>query len=456
MTTSTHDPDDDTRDAHLRAALRHAPDAELAVPPAVRAQILAAARAEAGVRVDAPFAAPDTVAGAASRGRHAATRPTRVGAFARVAEWLAMLARPPVASAFGGLMVAVLGGWMWWGQVPEWERPAAPHPVPPVRSEAPAGREVATANPSAKAEAPPAPPRRSPPQQQPRPDGAARPEAPSGPSPLRQASTPPGTVAAPASTPARKAAATAAPVENETAADRASLAEVSAAPAIEPEAGSSGTAPAPAIAAPATPAAPAPPPAAPPAEPSDDRREREMRIARLRAAESPAQRAAGGLSAAPAQAPAHASAQAPTTADSAAPGHAPDPTHLRDLVTTLRAKPAAWQVQLTAASQPPRTIAPEAAATLLEQLADLGLDTDWPSAAPPASAPRATAPTSTPLEQRFEQRFELRLDMRAQPPHRLGLQGTGLVWRHGNRTWRQPLSLAQARAVQDAFERLAR
>ena len=85
--------DDAARDAHLRAALRHAPDAGLAPPPALSAAILREARSAA-----APVARPPV-------GRRL------WGAVARL--WAA-LGRPAVAAGFASVMVASVVGVMWW------------------------------------------------------------------------------------------------------------------------------------------------------------------------------------------------------------------------------------------------------------------------------------------------------------------------------------------------------
>jgi hypothetical protein len=77
--------DDDPRDAHLLAALRHAPDRDALPPSEVSERILAAARA--AVRV--PSAAPW---------------------WQRLSAWLM---QPQVAAAFGTLVVASLVGVMW-------------------------------------------------------------------------------------------------------------------------------------------------------------------------------------------------------------------------------------------------------------------------------------------------------------------------------------------------------
>lgn len=112
---------DEAHDAHLRAALRHAPDAQLQPPPALSDLILKEARAKARDAA-APMRAP----------RHP---------LLSVWDWLA---RPSVATGFAGVMVATLVGLMWWDQPMDEAMPRAPAPA------------TAPAQPSSPAEAPPA------------------------------------------------------------------------------------------------------------------------------------------------------------------------------------------------------------------------------------------------------------------------------------------------------------
>ncbi len=87
-------PGDEARDAHLLAALRHAPDHDLSPSPALSAAILERARAAAR-----------------GRSRQAASS---------WRTWLDPLVRPPWAAAFGTLAVAGVLGLMWSTQdVPE-------------------------------------------------------------------------------------------------------------------------------------------------------------------------------------------------------------------------------------------------------------------------------------------------------------------------------------------------
>lgn len=103
------------RDAHLRAALRHAPDRALAPPPAVRAAILAAAHA--------------ALHGAA---------PQRAGRWRP--RWRALwdlLRQPAAGAAFASLALATVLALMWRGGAPT----DAAHEAPLAR--APAGVEAA-------------------------------------------------------------------------------------------------------------------------------------------------------------------------------------------------------------------------------------------------------------------------------------------------------------------------
>ena len=97
---------DEARDAHLRAALRHAPDAQLQAPPQLSERILKEARAKA--RDPMPVATP-----APSWAR-------------RAWDWLA---RPAVATGFAGVMAATLVGLMWWDQPMDEAIPRSPAPT---------------------------------------------------------------------------------------------------------------------------------------------------------------------------------------------------------------------------------------------------------------------------------------------------------------------------------------
>ena len=114
---------DDERDAHLRAALRHAPDAQLQPPHALSELILKEARAKA---------------------RDAAS-PARLPPHPLLGIW-DWLARPSVATGFAGVMVATLIGLMWWDQPMD---EAMPRPPAPAAAPAPAPAPVVPSPPAA-------------------------------------------------------------------------------------------------------------------------------------------------------------------------------------------------------------------------------------------------------------------------------------------------------------------
>ena len=122
---------DEQRDAYLREALRHAPDAQAQPPDALSTFILNEARAKA--RDAAP-----------------AVRPARNWA-AAVWGWLA---RPSVAAGFAGVMAATLVGLMWWDQPMNEALPRRPEPTA-APAPAPAPAPVAAAAAPASAAAPP-------------------------------------------------------------------------------------------------------------------------------------------------------------------------------------------------------------------------------------------------------------------------------------------------------------
>ena len=111
-----NEPKDDPRDAHLLAALRHAPDRDATVPREVSERILAAARA------------------AAQSSRMAVRTPW----WQRLSAWLT---QPQVAASFGTLVVASLVGVMWSTREPPVVEvtppPAAAERVEPPRTPAP-------------------------------------------------------------------------------------------------------------------------------------------------------------------------------------------------------------------------------------------------------------------------------------------------------------------------------
>lgn len=122
---------DDARDAHLLAALRHAPDRHAVPPREVSERILAAARA--------------------------AVRPAREVRAPWWQRWLARLMQPQVAAAFGTLAVASLVGVMWSTREPpvveflpppSVERAAqgAAAPTPPAEPKADAANEESSAS----------------------------------------------------------------------------------------------------------------------------------------------------------------------------------------------------------------------------------------------------------------------------------------------------------------------
>lgn len=194
------DDDDMARDAHLRAALRHAPDRDARPPAELSRRILDAARVAAG-------SAPKRTA------RPAAAPWARVrDGFVRCTAWLR---HPGATAAFASLVLATVIGVMWRdGPPPEAEpvhdgaAPAAPSTAPsasataahpaadPAADRPPARRdetaEAAAALPRAKAPAPSGPPAEKAAAQEKR---SATPEAANPPAALPP---PPPMVAAPA------------------------------------------------------------------------------------------------------------------------------------------------------------------------------------------------------------------------------------------------------------------
>ncbi|HEX6703236.1 MAG TPA: hypothetical protein VF169_00640 [Albitalea sp.] len=131
--------DDAERDAWLREALRHAPDAQLGPPSALSDRILREAQAKA----------------------RSATPPSRRRAAAPL-RWWASLGRPAAGAAFASMMLAVAVGLLWWDRPMEdmGPRPSAPAnvaeaPVPPAPQ---ASSETAAVAPPAVAPVPAAPP----------------------------------------------------------------------------------------------------------------------------------------------------------------------------------------------------------------------------------------------------------------------------------------------------------
>ncbi len=103
---------DDPRDAHLLAALRHAPDRDATPPREVSERILAAARAAAR----------------SSRAAVLSVHETPEPWWQRLSAWLT---QPQVAASFGTLVVALLVGVMWSTREP----PVAEFTPPPKLSE---------------------------------------------------------------------------------------------------------------------------------------------------------------------------------------------------------------------------------------------------------------------------------------------------------------------------------
>jgi hypothetical protein len=119
---------DSERDAWLREALRHAPDADAAPPRDLSETILAQARAAAR---------------AGSAPARATRRRNRVLA---LWDWLA---RPPVAAGFASVMAATLVGMMWWGRPMDETLPPRPEaaamrtaPSPPADTGASTGSDA--------------------------------------------------------------------------------------------------------------------------------------------------------------------------------------------------------------------------------------------------------------------------------------------------------------------------
>jgi hypothetical protein len=130
---------DAERDAWLREALRHAPDAGAAPPPLLSDAILAKARAAAAEA--APRATP----------RHAAAKPAPPNGL--LAFW-AWLARPPVAAGFASVMAATLVGLMWWDRPMDQTVPApAFQRAPPAQKAAPSAAPAPAAPPTLEARA---------------------------------------------------------------------------------------------------------------------------------------------------------------------------------------------------------------------------------------------------------------------------------------------------------------
>jgi len=124
-------PHDDERDAWLREALRHAPDADVAPPAALSEMILREAQAKA--RRAAPAPRPPRSLG------------TRL--------WI-WLAQPVVGAGLASVMIGTVIGVMWWDKPPTAEVSRVA-PLPPV---APQPAPMAAPAPLAESRPPPVPP----------------------------------------------------------------------------------------------------------------------------------------------------------------------------------------------------------------------------------------------------------------------------------------------------------
>jgi hypothetical protein len=137
---------DAERDAYLREALRHAPDAGAAAPAALSDAILRQARIATGSLATPAQTSGDTPP------QHARTQANaKHRAPASPSLW-SLLLRPPVAAGFASLMVATLVGVMWWDRpiadpLTEARAPVAATPAPRAQAPAqPAPREPGAAD----------------------------------------------------------------------------------------------------------------------------------------------------------------------------------------------------------------------------------------------------------------------------------------------------------------------
>ncbi|MFT3663697.1 hypothetical protein [Piscinibacter sp.] len=110
----SHESSDLPRDAWLREALRHAPDAEAAPPPKLNETILRMGRAAVAPRIERAPAAVNS--GTLREGG---------GAPGPLAALWAWLARPPVAAGFAAVFLCTVAGVVWMGDSPD-ENDAAP------------------------------------------------------------------------------------------------------------------------------------------------------------------------------------------------------------------------------------------------------------------------------------------------------------------------------------------
>ncbi len=143
MSATDHD-DDLPRDAWLREALRHAPDADAAPPPKLNETILRMGRAAVAPREERAAPAVHRAPPAVASGS--------VGPGPLASLW-AWLTRPPVAAGFAVLFLSTVVGVMWMGRAPDEAAathedtiaavsPAAPT-TPPATSATPAANSAA-------------------------------------------------------------------------------------------------------------------------------------------------------------------------------------------------------------------------------------------------------------------------------------------------------------------------
>lgn len=137
--------DDLPRDAWLREALRHAPDADAGPPPKLNETILRMGRAAVAPRPERK----------ASPAMPMPSAPSSGGLGQTLAAWWSWLARPPVAGGFAGLMVATVVGVMWWGRPLEEALPPREEAITAATAPAapPATADVAAAKPAGLPEA---------------------------------------------------------------------------------------------------------------------------------------------------------------------------------------------------------------------------------------------------------------------------------------------------------------
>ncbi len=159
-------PADDPRDAHLLAALRHAPDQGVGPPPVLSARIRDQARQSLAPRSLTPSAAPGAT-----------------GVFER---WFGWMSQPVAAGAFGTLLIAGFVGLMWHEGPPPEALPGADAPTPVEAASVPAPQ--ATAAPATPT--PPVPPMPTAVPESPATLTARPPPAPRAVAPIRPAAAP--------------------------------------------------------------------------------------------------------------------------------------------------------------------------------------------------------------------------------------------------------------------------